>query len=117
MIKMTSQSVSDTLRAILREIDDRVAGTSATLVRARMRRRAVFCCLYFGILPWWIYERTCHYGPRDDGSRGLGYLRHLTINLRRAVLWACGSPSDHEVDFELRVNTRPNWTRWHRSER
>ena len=81
--------------------------------KLRLRARAVFCCLYFGILPWWIYEQVSHYGPDGGGDRGMGYWRHLGLNLRRAWLWAVGSPSEHEVDFELRVNARPNWTRWH----
>lgn len=80
-------------------------------VNGRMRIKAVFCCLYFGLLPSWVYETRCHYSSAAI-SGGMTYWEHLKINLRRARLWAWGLPDQHEVDFELRVNRRPNWLRW-----
>jgi hypothetical protein len=79
----------------------------------RLRARAIFCRLYFGFLPWWVYERASHYGPREDGNPGMTWWEHLRLNVRRARPWAFGWPNEHEVDFEMRVNARPNWTRWH----
>lgn len=34
-------------------------------------------CLFYGIMPYWVYERRCHYDCT--------YWQHLLINLRYAI--------------------------------
>lgn len=43
----------------------------------RGRAKQIWECLSFGLRPWWMYERTCHY-------QGWSYWRHLAVNLRLA---------------------------------
>jgi hypothetical protein len=70
------------------------------------RSRALLCCLWFGLIPWQIYERKRHY----DG----GYLGHLWLNIGYAFRWMTCREGAIDVLFEWRVNARPRWTRWHR---
>ena len=64
-----------------------------------MKLRAIFCCLYFGITPWWFYQKEKHY----DGT----YLNHLKLNLQYAKLWITNSYTEDDIKFENRFN--PNW--------
>jgi hypothetical protein len=66
-----------------------------------IRIRAIFCALWFGIMPYWVYERHCHYRR--------GYWKHLKLNLETAMLWILfrEKPSWHQ--FERDVN--PSWRR------
>lgn len=65
-----------------------------------MRLRAIFCCLYFGIVPWWIYEPTCHYEK--------GYWKHLQLNLEMAMIWLLYLEEYEDLEFESKVNA--SWT-------
>ena len=65
-----------------------------------MRLRAIWSCLFFGLMPWQLYERTCHY-------KGMSYTMHLTYNLRYALDWVCFRETDAEREFEKEVN--PTW--------
>lgn len=67
------------------------------------RYRAVFCCLWFGVLPWWVYEAKPHYD--------CGYWAHLWLNLRYAWVWITGMETPEDDEFERTVNARPNWIR------
>lgn len=52
------------------------------MLTIKQRFRAVFNCLYFGILPYWLYEKRCHYkGGKDVGET---YFEHLKMNLLTA---------------------------------
>lgn len=62
-----------------------------------MRTRAVFCALCFGLLPWWVYEPTCHYAGESYGA-------HLLRNLRLAWLWLTGRQRFGDVRFEVETN-------------
>ena len=64
-----------------------------------LRLRAIWCCLYFSIVPWWVYEKYRHYQS--------SYLRHLRLNLETAWLWLTFRESPTWVDFEKEVN--PDW--------
>jgi hypothetical protein len=70
-----------------------------------MRTRAIFCALWFGVLPWWVYERECHYRP-------IGYWRHLLQNLGYAWRWMRKREDAADRAFEAAANVRPNWVRW-----
>jgi hypothetical protein len=78
-----------------------------------MRLRAIVSCLYFGIMPWQLYESSCHY-------KGTGYWRHLCLNLVQSCIWLAGYEEKDDIDFEAEVN--PSWgklfsnlTRWQRA--
>lgn len=62
-----------------------------------MRIRAIICALWYGVLPWQLYERECHY-------RGMTYGEHLLLNLRLAVTWATWSETEDDREFERTVN-------------
>ena len=61
-----------------------------------MRLRAIFCCLYFGFMPWQVYEPTRHY----DG----GYLRHMWLNIKQVFIWLTFRETSDDIDFEREVN-------------
>jgi len=65
-----------------------------------MRVRAVFCCLYFGVVPSWFYELTPHHS--------MSYLTHLRLNLGMIFIWVRGQDEDEDWEFESRVN--PSWS-------
>lgn len=62
----------------------------------RIRIKAILNCLYFGLLPWWVYERNRHY----DCS----YIRHLAINIQYAWRWITFQENESDREFELKVN-------------
>lgn len=63
-----------------------------------MRRRAIYCCLKYGLLPWWFYESRCHYFP-------MTYMAHLRQNLVYAFVWLTFRESAEDCEFEARVNS------------
>jgi hypothetical protein len=63
-----------------------------------IRLRAIWYALWFGLLPWWCYERTPHYA--------FGYREHLRRNLRLAWLWATWHETQGDYEFELTVNRK-----------
>lgn len=64
-----------------------------------MRLRAIWCCLWFGILPWQLYQGESHYRR--------GYARHLYLNLATVLHWALWIEPAERHDFEREVN--PSW--------
>jgi len=64
--------------------------------RRAVRLRAILCALWFGIIPWWVYEEERHY-PEP-------YLEHLWLNLVYAAHWALGRQTLGDVRFELENN-------------
>jgi hypothetical protein len=65
-----------------------------------MRFRAIVLCLFYGIMPWQVYETTCHY-------KGMSYAKHLTMNLRYALDWAFFRETEDDIAFEKKIN--PTW--------
>lgn len=65
-----------------------------------MRLRAIFCSLWFGILPYRCYEDKCHYA-------GTTYGRHLTLNLETAAYWLLFQEPEDWREFERQIN--PSW--------
>ncbi len=63
-----------------------------------MRAGAIIACLYYGLLPWWCYERRRHYS--------CSYWRHLWINLALAWRWATCRQTYSDMRFELETNWR-----------
>lgn len=72
-----------------------------------MRFMAILCALWFGVMPWWVYERSPHYG--------CGYWAHLRLNLGLAWRWGWRRETEEDREFEQTTNARPNWTRFHQA--
>ncbi len=64
-----------------------------------MRIRAIVCCLWFGVMPSWVYEVKCHY--KD------GWCSHLFRNLKQAWKWISFQESAQDREFEK--NTNASW--------
>ena len=66
-----------------------------------IRARAVFCCIWYGTMPWRLYETKKHYRR--------SYFLHLKLNWGSAYAWLTNYKVDKEdVDFEREVN--PSWS-------
>jgi len=62
-----------------------------------MRLRAIVNALFYGIAPWRLYERECHY-------EGMSYRAHLLLNLGLAFRWATRRETEDDREFEREVN-------------
>lgn len=62
----------------------------------RMRLHAIARALWFGVLPWWLYENEPHYD--------CGYWPHLALNLGYALRWASRRETEADRRFEREVN-------------
>lgn len=62
-----------------------------------MRLGAIWCCLWFGLRPWWLYEDECHYSP-------MSYREHLKLNLSYAWIWLRFRETEGDRAFEREVN-------------
>ncbi len=62
-----------------------------------MRLRAIACALFYGIAPWQVYEKTCHY-------EGMSYWAHLRMNLGVAWRWLTGRETQEDIEFEVETN-------------
>jgi hypothetical protein len=61
-----------------------------------MRIRAIIYALWFGLLPWQLYEKKKHYE--------CSYLHHLWINIKYATRWLFYKETESDHEFELKVN-------------
>jgi hypothetical protein len=61
-----------------------------------MRLKAIWCCVKFGLLPWWCYEKQRHY----DCS----YWQHLAINAAYAWRWLIFQEDESDREFERTIN-------------
>lgn len=61
-----------------------------------VRLRAIRRALWFGLIPWWMYEDVKHH----EG----GWLRHASINVYYASRWILGRETDEDHEFERLVN-------------
>ena len=59
--------------------------------------KAIFYCMWFGLLPWRFYEKTCHY-------EGMSYLEHFMLNVRRVMLLIKKQYTFGDIRFEIQVN-------------
>ncbi len=50
------------------------------MLTTKERFFAIYKSLYFGILPSWFYEKTCHYTRDGEGMNIKTYLDHLILN-------------------------------------
>lgn len=70
---------------------------SKLLRRLMFRPRAILCCLYYGLLPWRVYESRCHYAP-------MSYAAHAAMNLRYCLNYLRPRVDFGSRRFEIRVN-------------
>ena len=62
------------------------------------RARAIFCCIWFGTMPWQLYESKKHYE--------YDYWSHLKLNWRMVWVWLTSRKLDvEELKFEQDVNS------------
>jgi hypothetical protein len=62
-----------------------------------MKRKAIACALFYGLVPSRYYEGECHHEP-------MGYWPHLLMNLAQALRWATGRETEADTEFERMVN-------------
>lgn len=68
-----------------------------------MKLRAIKYALFYGIMPYWIYEHSKHYN--------CSYWQHLIMNLQYAYRWLINDIGYSDIKFELTTNahrTRPD---------
>ena len=71
-------------------------------VMFNMRLKAMWCCMWFGTMPWRIYEKKKHYRR--------GYWKHLKLNWGTVWMWLTHKKVTRSfVDFEKETNT--SWKR------
>tara|TARA_E500000331_G_C17152320_1_gene667913 strand:- start:433 stop:708 length:276 start_codon:yes stop_codon:yes gene_type:complete len=64
------------------------------------RARAIFCCIWFGTMPWQLYEHKKHYE--------YDYWSHLKLNWKMVLVWLTSLKIDaEELEFEQKAN--PDW--------
>jgi hypothetical protein len=62
------------------------------------RLREVGKGLFYGLAPWWLYERECHYA-------GWSYREHLAENLRLAWRWATWRETKGDREFAAEASS------------
>lgn len=58
-----------------------------------IRFRAIVKALFYAIVPWWAYERTCHHA-------GWTYRQHAAENLHLAWRWCTRRETQDDRAFE-----------------
>lgn len=61
-----------------------------------VRVTAIAYSLLYGLFPYWVYERKCHYDCT--------YLQHLVINLKYSWRWLSFQEYESDVEFEKITN-------------
>ena len=69
-----------------------------------LRIKALFDCLYFALVPYWVYEDSPHYGE----ERG-AYLHHARINWRVAKHWLTFSETESMIQLAKAKTTYVKW--------
>jgi len=57
-----------------------------------LRLKAILDCIYFGLVPYWVYEERSHYGDTVKD-----YFYHIKINARVAWAWITFKESQEMV--------------------
>lgn len=81
------------------------------MLTKKQRLRAMFNCLWFGILPYWVYEPNCHYNNEQDYCQDT-YFSHLKLNL---IIFKCLLfKTEHECTHTFH-KTKYKYFRWQRT--
>lgn len=79
------------------------------MLTRKERCKAIFNCLWFGLLPSWVYEKECHYKSHNDEGTDT-YWNHAKMNLRAAkYLILC---QEHECTHEFHKTKWKKYFRW-----
>ena len=76
----------------------------------RQRVYAIFKALYFGFLPWWFYEKECHYARDGEGMGIRSHLDHLIINL--FIIKSLVLKTEHKSTHKFHKMKIKKWIRW-----
>ena len=69
-------------------------------VTLNMRLKGIWCCIWFGTMPWRLYEKKKHYRR--------GYWKHLKLNWGTVWMWLTKRKVGKSyVEFENQIN--PSW--------
>jgi len=69
-------------------------------VTLNMRLKGIWCCIWFGTMPWRLYEKEKHYRR--------GYWKHLKLNWGTVWMWLTQrNVGKNFVEFENQIN--PSW--------
>ncbi len=55
-----------------------------------LKLKAICSCVWFGIMPYWVYENECHYD---------NYLSHLVFNLKYMFKWILNDIDESDIKF------------------
>ena len=76
----------------------------------KQRFYAIFKASYFGILPYWFYEKECHYAKNGEGMNINNYKEHLVINLY--IVKSLVMRTEHECTHKFHKMKVKKWFRW-----
>lgn len=62
----------------------------------KVRAKAILFSIKYGLLPYWCYEKKCHYY--------CSYLEHLVINIKYAWRWITFNEYQGDIEFEQKTN-------------
>jgi hypothetical protein len=62
----------------------------------KVRIKAIYYAIKFGLLPYWLYEAERHYE--------CSYFQHLCVNLNYAWRWITFHENISDLDFEKETN-------------
>ena len=80
------------------------------MLSLRQRVYAIFKSLYFGILPSWFYEKSCHYAVNGEGMGVTTYSQHLWLNL--IIVKCLVLKTEHECTHDFHKMKVNKWFRW-----
>lgn len=63
------------------------------MLTLKQRSIAILNCIYFGVMPYWVYEKECHYVGQFT------YYTHLKHNLNMARLLITGTEPEKYHNF------------------
>ncbi len=80
------------------------------MLTTKERFFAIYKSLYFGILPSWFYEKTCHYTRDGEGMNIKTYLDHLILNFY--IIKSLVLKTEHECTHNFHFMKIKKWVRW-----
>ena len=57
-------------------------------MKVSLKTKAIFDCVWFGLMPSTVYEDECHYAGECS------YWEHLKMNCRLAIRWINGTQTE-----------------------
>lgn len=74
------------------------------MLTANERIRALVAAAWFGIMPWQIYESSCHFPE-------MTYWQHLKLNAETVLMLLLFKETEEDIAFERNTNHswRINW--------